>query len=344
MKLLMFKNHYLALTYDSSFHTDGIGAQTERIWNIYSWAQRAGLGYVHTGIDELVEPFANNWQDYEYKRRLIEEVNRRIQLPSTTESAFEVIEIYGKLTRRKTYLKYLSTLVSKRSTLLKVLYVPRPNYNGNFVLHKTNQLKSNSREKLIVAHIRHAEGRYGVPDRRNLNFKYYLKLINRFREDLDNQGITYRVIVLTDIGVEDFHLDISQIPSDKIWIYSLTEEQLKEKKITFRGFDYKNRHFRNDSKVSVLQGGSPMEALEIMEEADYLIMSRSSLSSVGGTLNHSGIVVVPPDWIYAKNRRWVKARKLIKIDKDWRVARHPIIYLFIPHRAMNWVKRVFKFR
>jgi hypothetical protein len=225
--------------------------------------------------------------------------------------------------------------------LLKVLYVPRPNYNRDFILHKIRQSNKKSQEKLIVAHIRHAEGRYGVPDRRNLGFAYFLKLIDFFRDELDKQQIPYRVLVLTDIGMEDFELNISQIPPEKIWIYSLTEEQLNQDKVVFPGFDYKKNCFPDDPRVSVLQGGSPVKAIEYMEAADYLIMSRSSLSSVGGTLNQDGIVVVPPDWIYAKNRRWTKAGKLIKIHKDWRVARYPWIYLFIPHRIMNWLKKAF---
>ena len=342
MKLLPLRNRYLALTYDSSFHTDGIGAQTERIWNIYSWAQRTGLGYVHSGITELVEPFSNNWQEFDHNSRLIQEVNNKIQLPGIAAGEFKVVSTYGKLTRRMTYFKYVSTLVSRKPTLLKVLYVPRPNYNGDFVLHKIRQSNQKSNEKLIVAHIRHAEGRYGVPDRRNLSFAYYLKLIDFFREELDKQQTPYRVVVLTDIGKEDFELEISQIPSDKIWIYSLTEEQLKKEKIIFQGFDYKKNYFHDDPRVSVLQGGSPVRAIEFMENADFFIMSRSSLSSVGGTLNRDGIVVVPPDWIYAKNRRWTKAGKLIKIHRDWRVARYPWIYLFIPHRLMNWLKKAFK--
>jgi hypothetical protein len=192
---------------------------------------------------------------------------------------------------------------------------------------------------LIVAHIRHAEGRYGVPDRRNLGFAYFLELIDHFRVELDKQQIPYHVLVLTDIGKKDFELDLSQIPSEKIWIYSLTEEQLSNNKVVFQGFDYKKNCFPDDPRVSVLQGGSPVRAIEIMENADYLIMSRSSLSSVGGTLNRDGVVVVPPDWIYAKNRRWTKARKLIRIHRDWRVARYPWIYWFIPHRLMNWLKK-----
>jgi hypothetical protein len=146
--------------------------------------------------------------------------------------------------------------------------------------------------------------------------------------------------VLTDIGKVDFYLKVSEIPEDKLWIYSLTNEQRSSPTLLFRGLDYKEFYFKDDDKIEVIQGGDPIRALEIMENADYLIMSRSSLSSIGGFLNSTGTVIQPPDWIYAKNSRWIEAKNLISINKDWRVARHPLLYRFISHAAMNRLKRL----
>lgn len=339
MRLSLPKNPYLALTYDSSPHADGIGAQAERILSIYWWATRVNIGYLHSGITDLVEPYSNTWTMKEHKAQLLGRINNKISLNDTTESEFDSIRAYRKLTRRTTALKYLESLVTRKRILLKVLYVPRAHYKKNFFNQVDEKLQIKSTKKNIVVHIRNAEGRYGVEDRRNLKFDYYIELLDLFRKQLDKSQVNYSIKILTDIGKSDFELIISQIPKDKLWIYSLTEDQLQRPSILFKGKDYKELYFKGDDNVVVIQGGDPLEALEIMEKADYLIMSRSSLSSVGGTLNRNGLVIQPPDWIYARNEKWVKARKVIKIRKEWRVARHPLLYLFIPHAAMNWLKR-----
>ena len=45
--------------------------------------------------------------------------------------------------------------------------------------------------------------------------------------------------------------------------------------------------FRN---LQIIRGGDPIEALLIMSQADFLVLSRSSLSYLGGILNHKGQV------------------------------------------------------
>jgi hypothetical protein len=333
------KNPYLALTYDSLPHADGIGAQTERIFGIYLWARKLNIGYFHSGITDLVEPYSNTWSLKERKNEILNKISTKVFLPHTTNIEFDLIYTYRRLTRRILLLKYCESLVKRKSILLKVLYVPRANFNNKVPLPLDTKSRELTSEKLIVLHIRNAEGRYGVYDRRNLAIDYYISLLNLIRAELDDLQVSYSIKVLTDIGIDDFELQITEIPDDKLWIYSLTEEQLQMPTILFKGKDYKEIYFKGDDNIEVIQGGDPMQALEIMEIADYLVMSRSSMSSVGGFLNRTGTIIQPPDWIYGKNKRWIKASKLIRIEKQWRVARHPLLYLIIPHTAMNRLKR-----
>jgi hypothetical protein len=339
MKLQIPRNPYLTLTYDSLPHADGIGAQTERIFGIYLWAKKLNLGYYHSGITDLVEPYSNSWSLAERKAQILREINEKILLPNTTTGKFDQISTYRRLNRRVTFLKYLESLVKRKKILLKVLYVPRANFGQEVTLPLNTRPKISGPIKSIVVHIRNAEGRYGVYDRRNLEISYFLTMLDVIRSKLDEMLVKYSVTVLTDIGVEDFELQISEIPKDKLWIYSLTEAQLAMPTITFKGKNYKDLYFKEDDSVEIIQGGDPLVALEIMEKADFLVMSRSSMSSIGGCLNSNGMVIQPPDWIYAKNKRWTKARDLIPINKEWRVARHPILYLFIPHALMNRIKK-----
>jgi len=336
MPLPIPKNPYLALTYDSIPHADGIGAQAERIFAIYWFAHRIKISYMHSGITDLVEPYTNTWNSREYKERLILEVNNKILLPSTINWESDDVRVYRKLTRRIILFSWLESLVTQKRILLKVLYVPRIRLNERY-LNAPQQAKDTL--KTIIVHIRNSEGRFGIYDRRNLEIDYYLELLGYLKKQLEKTKTPYAIKIFTDIPKIDFELIISQIPEDKLWIYSLTEEQLQFPVLHFKGKDYKKLYFEGEDNVSVVHGGNALEALDSMERADYLILSRSSLSSIAAILNKNGMVIQPPDWIYFKNTRYVRARSLIRIKKEWRVARHPLLYILVPHSIMNSLKR-----
>jgi hypothetical protein len=59
------------------------------------------------------------------------------------------------------------------------------------------------------------------------------------------------------------------------------------------------------NNLVVHHGGDPLQGLIAMSEADILIISRSSYSYVGGLLNLSGKVIIPPGFWHTKLNSWV---------------------------------------
>jgi hypothetical protein len=58
--------------------------------------------------------------------------------------------------------------------------------------------------------------------------------------------------------------------------------------------------------LRIISGGDPIDALKIMSQADYLIMSRSSLSYLGALLNRNGTIFFPPDFWHKPLKGWKK--------------------------------------
>jgi precorrin-6B methylase 1 len=56
--------------------------------------------------------------------------------------------------------------------------------------------------------------------------------------------------------------------------------------------------------VEVVRGGSALDAIKRMADADVLIQSKSSLSYVAGILNKEGVVYYPPKFWHPKLRGW----------------------------------------
>lgn len=56
--------------------------------------------------------------------------------------------------------------------------------------------------------------------------------------------------------------------------------------------------------VVVIRGGNPLEAIEIMTQAEFLLMGKSSLSYLGGYLNKVGTIYHPKDFWHRPLPGW----------------------------------------
>jgi hypothetical protein len=181
----------------------------------------------------------------------------------------------------------------------------------------------------------------GVSQWRNLGIEYYLELLRAISNVLDRQGISYRVVVLTDYPKESLSIPIDSIKKEHQWMYFFTEDQVSSSRFEVESQDLKSLLFSEDLKVTVLYGGNPMEALDLMAKANYLVLSRSSFSAIGGMLNKEGVVIQPPDFQYISSRNWFTAKQYITIQNKWRLPRYPRLYdALIRVKVLQFVRLV----
>lgn len=330
MKIEFLKNPYLTLTYDSKTLTDGVGAQLERIWSIYWCAKNFRVNYLHSPIVDMLNHPLDFWQSPEEKKNFIAQLNSEFNLPSDINKEFKEVKTYEVLTRPLFFLNYARSIIQKKPMLLQVcrLFDGAPK-NLPYAPYTKTQVDL-EKQKLIVAHVRNALPLLGLPQRRNLDITYYQELIEHFTDKLDSDRTSYQVIILTDHPQFDITIPISFIEKDHVWMWFFTEDQIERDRFEIKGVDLKSIYFSSNANVKVLHGGDTLEALRIMAIADFLILSRSSLSSVGGKLNLNGTVIQPPDFLYKALKKWIPASRFIKIQNRWRESRYPRITSFLP--------------
>lgn len=323
-------NPYLTLTYDSETLYDGVGAQLERIWNIYWCTKKFKVNYLHSPITNIVHHPCDLWKGAREKEDFIRQVNHKFNLSSNSREGYEKVKTYKVLKRPQFFVNYIQSVIQKKSTLLRVCNMfDVPPKDLPYPPCIKNQIEQ-EKQKLIVAHIRNALPLLGVSQRRNLDITYYQELIKHFTDKLIAADTSYQVIILTDYPKFDTKLRISSIDKDEVWMWFFTSDQIKQDIFEITGVDLKSMYFLSDSNVKVIHGGDVMESLRIMAVADFLILSRSSLSSVGGKLNLNGTVIIPPEFFHKAFKKWIPASSFINIRKEWRETRYPRTTSLLP--------------
>ena len=319
----LFRNSFLTLTYFPDEIQDGIGAQSQRIWKIYTIAHRFRTLYVHTPIKKINVELVNlNKINKLMYRQVLENYNKKIILPSTTSQKFDIIKKYSFLTRKDLFVNYFSSLIRRQNIQLQVVNTFQVKVSKLPYDQKIYKLQQNKSIKKIIIHIRNAQPIYGKKDWRNLDINYYVKIHEVIVNQLKRSGVNYETTIFSDYPKFSSKIPMSLVKKGDLWYHFLSEEELKNKYISIEGIDIKKLYFPDDKNVTVIHGGSEIKAIDGMVRADYLVLSRSSFSSVAGILNNSyygGVVIVPPDFLFLKQKSWKKASDFIKIEPEWRL-------------------------
>jgi hypothetical protein len=74
-------------------------------------------------------------------------------------------------------------------------------------------------------------------------------------------------------------------------------ENMPDRKVLDAAFDFLSEVHDRYSHVQVSKNQSPLESLQSMATADFLILSKSSFAFVAGILNRRGEIISPQYWI-----------------------------------------------
>lgn len=344
MRIALPRNSYLTLTYDPSQLADGIGAQLDRSWHIYSCAKTFNLGFLFTPIEDIVYHPLDHWKNQSEKTDFLREVNTKFAIPSDCPASFQTVKTYPALTKRLFFQNYVESLFFRRNILIRTIEIHtwiNPTYIQ--IDFGIKARKQSAMGCSVVAHIRNAQPILGIEQKRNLDITYYLALLEVIIEELRRVGTPYTVTILTDHPQSDLVIPIEMIDLKHLPMLHLSADSLAQSKIEIRGFDIQQQYFPSDSNTKVLHGGNPLDAFDIMAAADILIMSRSKFSNVGGYLNSRGKVIMPPevgDSVIPRN--WIPARKFIKIKSDWKLSKHPALTILKKTRIIRWTVAILR--
>lgn len=318
----------LYLSYDNKSLQDGFGAQLLRILGIYSIAKFFRLKYIHEPILATIEEFAHNVSGLTELDQLIHQVNDFFSLPSDKSPVKfdEVISIRSLDFR--VFLRYLVRCkFRKKNTLLRVL-LPFPLIDRLPEIYRIACREIVSKNQDVFAHhhrlnwVLHIRLGYGqltkIPDAvspRFLPIKYYVQLLENVLY-LENPNID-NVVIHTDLP-----------GSSRLWrptpkrLQQNIEfgESMIDGELHVEPFDLNVFFSRLDKLKYEIKNCKPfIETFLDMANADYLVMSRSSLSYLAGLFSE-GKVVWPENHGHAKLFKWISSERY-NVQMDFELLR-----------------------
>jgi hypothetical protein len=285
----------LVLTYDNNKMTDGVGAQLQRIYGIYSISRFLGVSYLHSpltrvdyqGLAALEENVADPGFHHEF--------NDLFQIESDVllTNDFQTIHLSNISVDLVRQLAALSDRheINGRPSLVKLLlpYGIADRFPDCYeVCKEISPFASSGHEGgalRVALHVRRGEQVLLDSDRMLPN-SYFVNVAKRVAQVLDSLRIDYQIELHTEVPSKEFlaqpdHPGIAnRISGPRVVSPDMFE--LKEFDVLPSLVPYIN--------------GTAIDCLRRLATADVLVMSRSSLSYVGGILNRNGVVLYHPFW------------------------------------------------
>jgi len=301
-----------ALTYDNTASFDGTGAQIQRILGVYAICKRFNIPYIHSKVTELIitplDPFQTKLELQQYMER----VNHYFDFLTDRDAGGD--RVMSKL-QTLTNFKLFEIRTANKFNLGKkeLIAIANPFKILNrmpdiYALAAENlkNLGSENTVKKIVLHYRRGSNSLdilpGEAAPRGISNEWYLRTLRKYIAIYCESGVDFIVEIYTDMPKSSFTYIPKEFQSH-LWSY---EPRFKNGAVEVLGEDIKSTVFAEfGEKITVHHGGDPLQGLIDMSEADILITSRSSYSYVGGLLNLSGKIIIPPGFWHSKLNSWV---------------------------------------
>ena len=283
------RSERLALTYDNTALTDGIGAQLHRIYAIYSLSRLLGVSYVHTPIGHVdnqgLRAMQHNARDAAFEA----EFNALCQIPSDPlpGQRFRVVKL-----RNISADIFLQLVVAANAPgagelpLLAQILLPFGITDrfpdGYEICKQISPFKRGRERRLRVAlHVRRGELLVHYSDRMLPN-SYYISVARKVARVLDALNVDYCIELHTEVVEGDFTVAPGQLGASSPTTITAAMSRLDEFSVLPNLV-----HCLNERTA---------DCLRKLATADVLVLSRSSFSYVAAILNRGGVVLHHPFW------------------------------------------------
>jgi hypothetical protein len=296
-----FKN--VVLTYDNSVLTDGVGAQLQRIYGIYSIARLLGASYVHSPLARVdyqgLAALETNVLDPAFESGF----NDLLTIDSDLELTVDFHALRLRDMSLETFYQLGEEIAQRgeghRPTLVRLLspYAIADRFPDCYEVCKEispfTAAAPTTRQLRVALHVRRGE-LFVVDSDRMLPNQYYVDVGLHIARTLDALGLDYQIEVCTEVPTGAVLVRPgAQGIADRI----STPVLLSPEMCHLEDFSALPR-----SMCSVNEGA--LDCLRRLATADILVMSRSSFSYLAAILNRRGIVLYHPFW-HAALSPWI---------------------------------------
>lgn len=309
----------IALTYANDKHTDGAGAQLQRIYGVYAISRSLKIPYIHSPLKRIDYHGLSALEHNSASAEVESEYNRVFQIPSDIELPERWSVHYMRDADSAVIMQLQSAAQNTGEfNLIRILY-PYPitdqhpeMYNAIKVISPFQHVRSNVFR--IAIHVRRGE-LFAIESHRMLRNSYYLSCALTFAYNFKKLEIPFVCELYTEVPSAKFvvtpqHHGIGdQIRGD------MTIDPEANCIEDFDIIPNLARYVNTD----------PIETLRRMATADALVLSRSSYSYVAAILNGPGIIVYHPfwhsplkDWLISDGNGIVWEPELIQRLESWK--------------------------
>jgi hypothetical protein len=310
-RLTYKSNSSIYVTFDSSLAVDGTGAQLQRMISVYALANYFGFHYIHSGIKQVsVHPF-DPFQTEELYKEYLDEMNDFVQFNEVNQPQQDSIDF----TRCHVFFwRFMVLLVRNRfqnRPLYLALLEPYPitEFRTQILDSIRGQISLTSRDvphfahPTVAIHYRQGVGGFALYPGQNIPRETSLTQFEQALLSVTNDvgpNLIKSIIVLTDAPTD---VTVYQPPVQQQNLWEGTPGY-SNGVITIQPIDFGKLSEKFDMPIHVIRGGNPLDAIYLMANSDFLLMSKSSLSYLGGIFNKTGQVYFPKNFWHRPLPKW----------------------------------------
>jgi hypothetical protein len=310
-KVTFRTNVSLNLTFDSTLSVDGTGAQLQRIISVYALAKYFGLNFIPSEIKQVsihpLDPFQTNELYADYLAQLNEfivfqELNNR-------EKSHADPEIYEVHFWKFMFLLLRNIVHTETRTLSVLEPYSVTEFKTDIMSNAAKSISAGPREATrleqpsIVIHYRQGVGGFvlypGQNVARETPLAQFEAVLHSIFSRISPNAIK-GLVILTDAPTE---ITLYYPPENQKVLWEGTPG-FSEGVMTIHPITFDLLAEKFGVPVDIIRGGNPLDAIDMMAQADFLLMSKSSLSYLGGFLNKQGQVYYPKDFWHRPLPGW----------------------------------------
>lgn len=292
-------------------YADGAGAQVQRILSLIAFSNKHKIDFVLNPICKVeLQPIDNLTENKDLENN-IEELNAWIQSNFDCKTSYfndNVIGINNSFSLITVLLRVVFSKFRKNNnkvlgiSLLDAYFETRicPEVWNLPIVNHSGVQRENPSERYVHIHFRLST--FSTQSDRNVPMSYYKKIMRELELEASEKKFNLYFVVHTDFRGTRTDKDLlirNAVPQSlSYWVelglltkdYEINEGLISDAQKSLDSLlsDYTNVTFYNEK--------SWVSQWIAMSNADYLVVSKSSFSLIGGILNHSGIVYVPTSW------------------------------------------------
>jgi len=308
----------VCLSYNNLKSKDGIGAQVIRIIDVYSLSKHFKMGFVDSPILQFDSNPGDNLNTSEDKMIFISELNEFLNLKDHSCNKthrvrelnyYRLFRLPGALSLFFILKKILSYFMRSHELLIVnnpySLTSRYPNIRSHFIQSskiRTLNLHNDGICRIHV-HIRRGLISKNILSNRFIPTSWYLSLLLPIQAILDSCEVKYEFTIHTDVHKGNIQWSPSGVSAESMmYLQDGGNKMNKDSNFTLDYEDF-NITLSGLKVMKIVTELNPLESWKIMQEADILVIGKSSFSFVGALLNKSAQVISPLGF-YAGPRDW----------------------------------------